>query len=257
MLCQDWWKLAIWIKSALRFAKLDKSQRLEARRAYNSAQHQTGCRRLQGSLLGLASSFQSFVRALAWIQAAARWTSENPRRMENMFRLSNGQATTKRLKTDSEEYKVCANECLTLHLIKPALQGSTWPPKAAFSFKPEFTHQIFGDDEQIIGYKGLAINIYFSQRDFRACADVTFTDKAHGAIDILATLKKHFPAGLTADKQQFLSDLSNTSIVVKSLGRELPVPGLTSKLAVVQVTLAQSNDTLKVNFLFLRLLFQL
>ena len=172
--------------------------------------------------------------------------------MENMFRLSNGQATTKRLKTDAEEYKVSANDCLTLHLFDPVVQNTSWPPKSVCSFKPEFTHQIFGDDEQIVGYKGLAIDVYFSRRDFRACIDIIFTDKAHGAIDIFSTLQEHFPAGLTNDKQQFLSEVTDTAkeaSLVKDLGKVLVAPNLKDSPRIIQATLAQGSRSIKVSSL--------
>ena len=133
-------------------------------------------------------------------------------RMENMFRLSNGQATTKRLKTDAEGYKASANDCITLHLIDPAKTTSSWPPNSvSSSFKPDFTHQIFGEDEEIVGYRGLTVDIYFSQVDFQACVEVKFEDKAHKATDIVSTLQKHFPGGITADREQYVAAVAAAS----------------------------------------------
>lgn len=169
--------------------------------------------------------------------------------MENMFRLSNGQATTKRLKTDDEAYKANANDCLTLHLINNTVQSSSWPPRPVASFKPDFTHQIFGDDEQILGYKDLAIDIYFSQQDFRACVEISYTDKLHKAVDIFKTLKEHFPAGLSDNKKQFMSEVSSkgtaTTLSKSSLGKGLSVPGLKSGLSIVQAILAQGSQQLR------------
>ena len=171
--------------------------------------------------------------------------------MENMFRLSNGQATTKRLKTDDEAYKSNANDCLTLHVINNTVQSSSWPPRPVASFKPDFTHQIFGDDEQILGYKDLAIEIYFSQQDFRACVEISYTDKVHKAVDIFKTLTEHFPAGLSDTKKLFMSEVSSKSTATKvstsSLGKGLSVPGLKSGLSIVQATLAQGSQQLRVN----------
>ncbi len=168
--------------------------------------------------------------------------------MENMFRLSNGQATTKRLKTDSEDYKAVANDCITLHLFDPSTPNSSWPPSnVSSSFKPEFTHQIFGDDEEIVGYKGLAVNIYFSQRDFQACIDIEFEDKAHGATDVFSTLQEHFPAGLTQDKQQYLAETTqNAATSFGKLGSPLPVPGAKGALSIIQANVAEGSKELKV-----------
>lgn len=164
--------------------------------------------------------------------------------MENMFRLSNGQATTKRLKTDAEDYKASANDCITLHLFDPVKTGGSWPPKClSSSFQPEFTHQIFGDDEDIVGYRGLAVDIYFSQVDFQACVEVKFEDKAHGATDIVSTLQKHFPGGLTADKEQYLAAV--TAACHADLGHTLQ--GVEAGVMLREANLASSKQGLQVS----------
>ena len=172
--------------------------------------------------------------------------------MENMFRLSNGQATAKRLKTDSEDYKVCANECIRLHLFDPSTSSSSWPPSGLTgSFKPEFTHQIFGDDEEIVGFKGLAVDIYFSQADFQAFVEIAFEDKAYGATDILSTLQEHFPGGLTSDKQQFLTvaTTKQAGTPLQKLGSPLSIPEVRKGLSVTQANLAGGSQELKVMIL--------
>ncbi|DBA71639.1 TPA: putative uncategorized biosynthetic cluster [Trebouxia sp. C0005] len=168
--------------------------------------------------------------------------------MESMFRLSNGQATAKRLKTDSEDYKVCANECIRLHLFDPSTSSSSWPPSGLTgSFKPEFTHQIFGDDEEIVGFKGLAVDIYFSQADFQAFVEIAFEDKAYGATDILSTLQEHFPGGLTSDKQQFLTvaTTKQAGTPLQKLGSPLSIPEVRKGLSVTQANLAGGSQELK------------
>lgn len=171
--------------------------------------------------------------------------------MENMSRLSNGQATNKRLKLDSEEYKVSANNCITLHLFDPSPHSSSWPPRnVSSSFKPEFTHQIFGDDEEIVGYKGLVIDIYFSQRDFQACVAVAFEDKAHGATEIFGALEESFPGGLTQDKQQYLATVTkHAGASLHHLGSAVSVPGLQNNLLIAQANLAGGSQELKVSVL--------
>ncbi|KAL0047452.1 hypothetical protein WJX82_003744 [Trebouxia sp. C0006] len=163
-----------------------------------------------------------------------------------MFRLSNGQATAKRLKTDSEDYKACANECITLHLFDPST-SSSWPPSGVTgSFKPEFTHQIFGDDEEIVGYKGLAVDIYFSQADFQACVEIAFEDKAYGATDILSTFQEHFPGGLTTNKQQFLTvTTQQAGAPLQNLGSPLSIPGVRKGLSITQANLAEGSQEFK------------
>lgn len=166
--------------------------------------------------------------------------------MENMFRLSNGQATTKRHKTDAEEYKASANECITLHLVDPAKTTSSWPPNSvSSSFKPEFTHQIFGDDEEILGYRGLTVDIYFSQVDFQACVEVKYEDKAHGATEIVSTLQKHFPGGMTADREQYVAAVAAASPA--DLGHA--IPGVKADVTIREANLASSKQGLQVSYL--------
>ena len=166
--------------------------------------------------------------------------------MENMSRLSNGQAAAKRLKTDAADYKASANDCITLHLIDPTKTTSSWPPNSvSSSFKPEFTHQIFGDDEEIVGYRGLTVDIYFSQVDFQACVEVKFEDKAHGATDIVSTLHNHFPGGITADRKQYMAAVSAASPA--DLGHALP--GVKAGVTIREANLASSKQGLQVGCL--------
>lgn len=171
--------------------------------------------------------------------------------MENMSRLSNGQATAKRLKTDANDYKVSANDCIHLHLFDPAkTTSSSWPPTTlSSSFKPEFTHQIFGDDEEIVGYTGLAVDIYFSQLDFQAYLKVKFEDKAHGATDIVSTLQDHFPGGLTADQKVYMAAVAAAPPPdLHRVGHPLPLPGMEDGVTVREVNLADAGQEMQVDY---------
>lgn len=129
--------------------------------------------------------------------------------MENMSSLLNSQPAAKRLKTNAEDFKVSANTCITLHLVDPHKARSLPLIECVtHSFKPDFTHQFFGDDEEILGYKGLSINLYFSQIDFQAFVDIKFSHKIHGATDVLRVLQDNFPAGLSYSQEQYISMLS-------------------------------------------------
>ena len=160
--------------------------------------------------------------------------------MENIFSMSNIPPAAKRLKTNAEDFKVSANECITLHLVDPR-RASSFPSPACItsSFRPEFTHQLFGDDEEILGYKGLSINLYFSQTDYQALVAVKFTHKIHGATDILQILQDNFPAGITQDQQHFVSLLSgSTDQQVDSSANNTPDP-------ITHVVLANASEQVK------------
>lgn len=161
--------------------------------------------------------------------------------MENISSMANVQPAAKRLKTNAEDFKVSANDCLTLHLVNPR-KASSFPSPACItaSFKPDFTHQFFGDDEEILGYKGLTVDIFFSQTDYQALVEIKFTHKIHGATEVFQVLQENFPAGLTQDQQQFISSLSGSS------DQELPTQ-TTAAVApsITHVVLANASDQVK------------
>jgi histone acetyltransferase 1 len=68
------------------------------------------------------------------------------------------------------------------------------------SFHPTFSYPIFGEQEQIFGYKGLKINLQFNASDVRPQLSVSSTKKFQTlgeaeALDINSTLKEFLPGG--------------------------------------------------------------
>ncbi|KAJ6125673.1 hypothetical protein N7523_003293 [Penicillium sp. IBT 18751x] len=83
-----------------------------------------------------------------------------------------------------------ANDALHITVVQP---GDT-KPKTLSTFHPQFTYPIFGDDEQIFGYKGLIIRLRFAAHDLRPHVHISYDDrfKAVGdtaAMDLLGALK--------------------------------------------------------------------
>ncbi|KAJ8036620.1 Histone acetyltransferase type B catalytic subunit [Holothuria leucospilota] len=62
------------------------------------------------------------------------------------------------LKTELAEYVCGANDVIELKLVRDV--NDIFDDTK--SFHPEFTHQLFGQNENIFGYKGLKIQLYFS-----------------------------------------------------------------------------------------------
>jgi Histone acetyl transferase HAT1 N-terminus len=60
------------------------------------------------------------------------------------------QAPPKMPKLDRNEYSVSANEALSFRLVRTAAEIDGAP-----QFNPEFTHQVFREDETIWGYREL------------------------------------------------------------------------------------------------------
>ncbi|KAF3393866.1 Histone acetyltransferase type B catalytic subunit, partial [Penicillium rolfsii] len=93
-----------------------------------------------------------------------------------------------------DEWTCDANDALQITVMQP---GDA-KPKTLSAFHPQFTYPIFGDEEQIFGYKGLIIRLRFAAHDLRPHVHISYDDrfKAVGdiaATDLLGTLKEFLP----------------------------------------------------------------
>lgn len=70
-----------------------------------------------------------------------------------------------------------AKEALKIILVAPSKEGL----QTIASFKPDCTYSIFGDEEQIIGYRDLRINLRYRANDMRPHLSVKYTAKAKGS----------------------------------------------------------------------------
>jgi len=85
------------------------------------------------------------------------------------------------------------------------------------SFKPEMCHQIYGDNENIFGYKGLKVSLYMSRGSLQSFVTHEYQDKVDPAKtdgvtadDVIAPLIKILaPGSFTDNKDQFLSYLDS------------------------------------------------
>ena len=81
----------------------------------------------------------------------------------------------------SDEWVADANECSTIAFLDAAQEAAD---VEAFSCHPEFTHQLFGEEERIQGYRGLRLRLRLSQRSFAAAAELAYDEKRPGADDV-------------------------------------------------------------------------
>ncbi|PYH44249.1 histone acetyltransferase catalytic subunit HAT1 [Aspergillus saccharolyticus JOP 1030-1] len=84
-----------------------------------------------------------------------------------------------------------ANDALHLSIVQPAEEAKL---KTLSSFQPQFTYPIFGDEEQIFGYKGLIIRMRFAAHDLRPHIHISYDEKFKpvgdvAPVDLLKTLK--------------------------------------------------------------------
>lgn len=87
-----------------------------------------------------------------------------------------------------------ANDAIHIQQVVPDA-GSH---KAINTFKPTYTHTIFGDEETIFGYKGLKINFLYNATDMRLNVTVEFKKKYKTVgdvepTDINAALEPYLP----------------------------------------------------------------
>jgi histone acetyltransferase 1 len=111
----------------------------------------------------------------------------------------------------SEEWSVSSNDAVTLSLIQPP--GG--PP--AHKFHPEFTYPIFGEAEQIFGYKDLQIDLKFAAHDMRPSLQISYGKKFKTVGDTKAT-------DLNESLREFLPPIAFEQGLEQSLQNDLDLP---------------------------------
>ncbi|KAJ5702962.1 Acyl-CoA N-acyltransferase [Penicillium malachiteum] len=93
-----------------------------------------------------------------------------------------------------DDWSCDANDAVHVTVVQP---GDT-KPKTLSTFHPQFTYSIFGDEEQIFGYKGLIIRLRFTAHDLRPHVHISYDERFKtvgdtAALDLLGTLKPFIP----------------------------------------------------------------
>ncbi|KAK7939563.1 hypothetical protein WMY93_002889 [Mugilogobius chulae] len=105
------------------------------------------------------------------------------------------------------EFKCDTNEALCLKLVR-------FPEDIeddGTTFHPEFSHQIFGDDEVAFGYKGLQIQLYYTAGNLSTLFKVKYSSKVSEkfdcveADDVEGKIREIIPAGFTCNVDDFIS----------------------------------------------------
>ncbi|KAL5510440.1 hypothetical protein EMCRGX_G005982 [Ephydatia muelleri] len=83
-------------------------------------------------------------------------------------------------------------------------------------FRPEMTHQVFGERENIFGYKNLKIKLYYSHDDLYTYAameyDAKIDPRTHQKLkpdDVVKALSAVVPPGFTRSRDEFLARISD------------------------------------------------
>jgi len=114
------------------------------------------------------------------------------------------------------DYVVDANEALSFRFVKNAEEFEKDDEKSRFP--PEMTHQIYGDNENIFGYKDLKINLTMSSGSLYSFINYTYSGKVDPAKtdgvtpdDVVTPLIKILaPGSFTESKEEFTKHLAST-----------------------------------------------
>ena len=126
-------------------------------------------------------------------------------------------------KTEEEEEKEGNNEEAKKTTKKGGQFFSAAASKEKRTFEPEFTHQVFRDDETIYGYsEDLRVEVMCLPNVYERYVDVSYSEKVRSSLnpadDIRANLNGWFPEeGTKATKEAFMKRAKETS--------EMEIPG--------------------------------
>ncbi|XP_046902904.1 histone acetyltransferase type B catalytic subunit isoform X2 [Hypomesus transpacificus] len=105
------------------------------------------------------------------------------------------------------EYKCDTNEAICLKLVRFPEdvddEGTT--------FHPEFSHQLYGDDEVAFGFKGLQIQLYYSAGNLSTLFKVKYSSKVTESFDCVepddveGKIRDIIPSGFTCNTDDFVS----------------------------------------------------
>lgn len=90
-----------------------------------------------------------------------------------------------------------ANDAVQITMVQPDQEK----PKTLTGFHPAFTYPIFGEEEQIFGYKGLIVRLRFAAHNLRPHVHVSYDEKFSAVedtapVDITKALKDFLPEGM-------------------------------------------------------------
>ncbi|GBB87356.1 hypothetical protein RclHR1_01380018 [Rhizophagus clarus] len=129
------------------------------------------------------------------------------------------------LKPQEEEWLCNSNEALTIWFLEP----STDPDREFDSVQvfPMFTYSIFGDKEQIYGYKDLEITLKFSSGSFATYFDVRYSDKIPDvsstsiADNVVDKIKALIPNDYITNYDAFLQTVHEDAYSFKPMGEKI------------------------------------
>ncbi|XP_029559063.1 histone acetyltransferase type B catalytic subunit isoform X2 [Salmo trutta] len=105
------------------------------------------------------------------------------------------------------EYKCDTNEAICLKLVRFAEEVND----ESMTFHPEYSHQLYGDDEVAFGYKGLQIQLYYSAGNLITLFKVKYSARVTENFDCVepddveGKIREIIPAGFSCSTDDFIS----------------------------------------------------
>ena len=98
-----------------------------------------------------------------------------------------------------DRFKTFAGDALNIHIIKSADEIDA--PKT--SFPAEYLHQLYDDEETIVGYMDPEIDVYFTPASMHCYLKIEYEDKKPDAEDLKKGFNELWQAGYTEDVEEF------------------------------------------------------
>ncbi|KAK7092757.1 histone acetyltransferase type B catalytic subunit-like [Littorina saxatilis] len=105
-----------------------------------------------------------------------------------------------------EDFKCCANDAIHFKLVR---QQADFEDEKT-TFKPDMTHQLFGEQESIFGYKDLVVQVFFTAGKLVPYMSLSFSDMVTGQDgvypdNVTEKLMKEMAPGVLTNRDDFLT----------------------------------------------------
>ncbi|XP_031552908.1 histone acetyltransferase type B catalytic subunit-like [Actinia tenebrosa] len=106
-------------------------------------------------------------------------------------------------------FKTSANSAINLKLV--TTENDIFDKGK--EFHPEFTHQLFGDNETIFGYSGLQVQLYYHSGSLLTYLGMTYDSDVNGKLEgieaepVLSTIAEQLPPGFCTNLDDFIAKL--------------------------------------------------
>nr|CAH7717411.1 unnamed protein product [Callosobruchus chinensis] len=114
---------------------------------------------------------------------------------------------------DDGEMSAYKKDALSVVTFKIVYNEEDFKTKNFLEFKPEMAHQVFGESENIFGYRSLSVSLYYLHNSSNCYADIHCADKIKSDLykpdDVLGCLNQWLPENFTTDGDKFKKMMEN------------------------------------------------